>query len=336
MRRAALVVLLVFILLPPAAAVLLTSCAWQKVYSCEDPCLDCIDFCCIAGRCVPTPPSGWEGPLLLWTGSADYENVVLCPYTAPDRVFEGYAGFTTGSTCPTCECDPAPCQLGGATVSVSAVCQPGAPEVPIPLPDGWGGECATVPQIPAAEVGTVHFLEPTVGPCEPVAGPVPLKEDPFEFSLMGIACAGTPAPNGCLPGQVCAPLEDLDLAGYRICLLKRGEVAECPVEFPEQQIFAQGFDPSTAGCSECACGAPQGATCAAEVVAYEQAGCVGGLLTNGVSLGIDACAANQLGIPVTSLGASWTANQPGSCEPIPSVPSGEPTLIDPSTFCCRL
>lgn len=324
------------VLLPPPVALLLSSCSWETVYLCEDPCKDCFDFCCASGRCVPTPPSGWEGPLLLWTGSADYENVVYCPYTAPDRVFEGYAGFATDITCPSCECEPAPCQLGGAVASASAVCQPGAPEVPIPAPAGWGGECVTVPAIPAADVGAVRFLEPTVGPCEPVTGPVPLKEDPFEFSLMGIACAGTPAPNGCMPGQVCAPLEDLDVAGYRICLLKRGEEVECPDDFPERQIFAQELDPSTAGCSECACGAPQGATCAALVAAYEQAGCLGAPLSGPVSLGNDVCTLNQPGIPVTSLGASWTANQPGSCEPIPSVSSGEPTLIEPSTFCCRL
>lgn len=316
------------------ALVLLTATAIMAVASCESgywllgtseeraP--------CDGGRCVPAPPPGWQGPVLLWTGAPG--EVPTCPASAPEQVYKGYIELIDEPRCPTCACGPAACQFNGVGLLDATSCDFNAPEVVYPAPEDWDGECISTMVIPEEQADFVHWRRTSLRPCVPEEIP-----DPVGWTIEGreiaIACGAAGAVSACDGAQVCAPAA-ASTPGFLSCVVSPGDHG-CPPGHPNRHVVFDRIDPSTTGCTPCACQEPQGGECSISVSVHVEPACGGWGSTSGSVLHSEGCNGPLIpGASAVSISGWWVAREPGSCEPVPSVPTGAPVLASPTTFCC--
>jgi len=305
------------------------------VYSCEDPCHTCEHPCdpCPTGECVELPPLGWQGPVLLWSGAP--EAAPACPDRAPNLAYEGHDGLDREPTCPICTCGPSACQLSGLIAnSAEGQCPAQGSTTPYPAPDNWNGTCLTAGTIPAAQVGSIEYPPLTEAPCEPHTGNV--AEDGFTWARLALACQSTDLPVACDATTICRPTSEPPPPGFSQCLFKEGEQAECPLGYPERQVFYGDLDASSVSCSPCACSPPEGGVCVALVHAYDDAACSAEFDATAVGLSGPECVNTMAGFDLGSMSAGWMTNQPGTCTPSGGEPIGEPKPTEPATFCCQV
>lgn len=299
-----------------------------EVYPCAEPCHGCEDPCtpCPGGECVPRPPPGWDGPVLLWSGEPD--DVPECPQNAPDVVYEGHDGLTYTPACPSCSCGPAACVLPVLELSTSAGCQ--TPGQPYGGPEGWAGECINTGTF---TFNSLKFTTPTVAPCEVQAGEMP-PQAAHAWETMARACQASKALTVCDEATICAPRSEPPPSGYEQCIYRDGEQT-CPPGYPGRHVFFGDIDTSTAGCSPCTCSAPQGATCVSHVDVYLGSGCTGagyGMSTSMLGPGCaDPGGSHEL---ASSMSGYWHENTPGTCTPGGGSPLGQANPAQPATFCC--
>ncbi|AKT41616.1 hypothetical protein [Chondromyces crocatus] len=305
------------------------------VYTCDDPCTTCEDPCdpCSRGECVPEPSLGWEGPVLLWTGTHEAD-APACPSQAPAKVYEGHDGFRTTSGCAPCQCEPARCEAP-AEVAVSSEAACGAGGIlegaqPVSLPDGWSGACLGVPAIPQETFDTFGSTSSRVGACMPTTIPTP-KSGSFAWDFFARACARVEAPVACLdPSLHCAPRSEGD---FRQCVFTRGDETTCPEGYPKRRVFFGGVE-GDLGCTPCTCSAPEGGTCVARVSAFRDASCTQAIAQAVVDVDQPGCTDDVLPGDLRGVAVSWPVHEPAHCTPDGGKPTGRVTPASPSTFCC--
>lgn len=305
------------------------------VYGCKEPCRDCEDPCtpCPHGECVPLPPLGWEGPVLLWVGSE--EEAPGCPERAPNTVYEGHDGLTYTPQCPECSCGPSACVHSGLIAWGAADCLPAGSETPYPAPEGWQGECTSNGTIPEAQFGSIELLAPTEAPCEALTGTVPKQAD-IRWGTLARACQTSEPLGACDAATLCVPTSEPPPEGFSQCLFKEGDQGECPFGYPERRVFYEGIDTSAAGCTACACSPPEGGACLASMVAYEDALCLDAFTTGSPYLDAPDCTNAMPGYDLRGMSASWMVNEPGTCTASGGEPFGEAKPAIPATFCCQV
>lgn len=299
------------------------------VYGCLEPCYDCEDPCtpCPHGECVPLPPLGWDGPVLLWSGKPD--EMQGCPERASNVVYEGYDGLSYTPACPTCSCGPSACVLPVLEASPSAMCQT-AGQI-YAGPDDWTGACISPGTIPDAEVDSVLFPQLTLAPCEAHTGEIPHD---YQWATLAMACQTTEPTTACDATTICVPTSEPPPPGFEQCIYRDGEHT-CPFGYPTRHVFFSTIDTSAAGCSPCECGPPVGGACEVRVDLYEQAGCTGGTLWAQSSTSTPYCLEWSAGFDLASMTATWLQDTPGTCTPSGGEPFGQATPAQPATFCCQ-
>lgn len=304
------------------------------IYSCWDPCYECEDPCdpCPRGECVPLPPLGWDGPVLLWSGPS--ESPQECPQQAPNNVYEGNDGLSQVSQCPSCSCGPAACRVPSLEIWDGSGCQ-GA-STPYLAPDGWTGACTSPGFIPAADLGSISFPMTQMSPCEPQEGSIVEKVD-YHWATLARACQATEVPTACDETTICVPTSEPPPPGFEQCIFLRGEEAvECPLGYPNRYVFYGAIDTSSVTCTACACGSPAGGACEAAISAWSEPGCTGTMVDEAhVSTTEPWCSDAVPGHDLASMEAAWIQNVPGSCQASGGEPIGEAEPSGPATFCCQ-
>ncbi|WP_437777419.1 hypothetical protein [Sorangium sp. So ce1097] len=295
---------------------------------CDNPCTVC------SGSCVPFPPPGFDAPILLWMGGAsDAASVPECPAEAPNRVFDGYAGFDRTHDCPSCRCGEPSCKLPSALLASAGVGCDEQDATSIGAPAGWDGACAAPDAAIAGELGSLVVTAPTVTSCEPIERTgEPRGRPPWSKRARG--CAGSLDPQACGDVDRTCVASPAQPTAFTTCAryLRRG-VPECPAEYPDLRTLFEDFD-DTRGCTPCACGPVEGSTCSALVSAYQDSRCDQLLGAVSVTLGAPKCVTGP-GLRLASMSAQWIENDPGKCSPSGGAAIGGVVPKEQVFFCCQ-
>lgn len=293
------------------------------------------------GQCAPLGPGEWLGPLLLWIGKPGEEPE--CPAAAPVEGSLVFADLNAPITCGACKCD-APsgtCALPSTLSTAAATCAgdgPGVAHTSFDAPAPWNGSCTAANPIPANQkcngVNCVQSLSVapltlTETPCavkvEPIAANLPSTWGTAARSCHGVAYGPCPAPD-----EICAPATE---PGFAQCLFQKGDNA-CPDRYPTKHLFYSGFS-DTRDCTPCACGAPVGGSCTAQLSVYKDNACSS--LNSTVGLGSTGPTCFDVvpsGQALGSKQATEPVYAPGVCQVSGGEPTGEAIPADPSTYCC--
>ncbi|MGK3965060.1 hypothetical protein WMF38_12860 [Sorangium sp. So ce118] len=306
-----------------------------------------------AGDCIPPAPLGWFGPALLWYGPPD--QAPDCPAAAPNATYEGFADLAPAPfACAACLCDPpdaaaASCQLPVGWSAHAATCAATVPdtvETAFAAPEAWDGACTAENAIPAGQdcggqpcVQSLSIDAPAVtvtAACtarvdEP---PPPARLDPWQTrALACVPGAYTECPGDrstCMPspGQPGVPPP----GGFLTCVFHEGDVT-CEEPYLDRHVFYDGAD-DTRGCSECACGELEGASCTIMASVYSDGACADQVASTLISSMAPFCGVTPPGVGLGSKSAEVVAVDPGACAPSGGEPIGELLPAAPSTFCC--
>ncbi|MBM4376786.1 MAG: hypothetical protein FJ095_17020, partial [Deltaproteobacteria bacterium] len=300
--------------------------------------VDCADLDCAPGfSCVPSIPQGWFGPLALFEGPG-VGAVPTCNADDgfPVLVADGFDGLAAQqATCAACSCG-AP---KGVACNVASFQLFGADQ----CMGGGGGLTIAANTC----VAFVSMTDPRSvrWATAPAAGGVcigkaaaPPKVPPLSWSTRMRACGAAALGAGC-GGDVCAPRPAEGFAPGA-CIAQAGDVP-CPgPEYPLRQVYYRDVDDSRT-CTDCDCTAPQGMTCTGALSLATDAQCgvdVTTMSTVGecAPLGPDPTPPPQPSVYQTLRSVVYASGPSvgGSCSPIPSVPVGAATPLDPVTVCC--
>ena len=306
-------------------------------YECDDPCVECEEPCkCPDGECVPVPPIGWEGPVLLWVGPG--AEAQPCPDRAINIVYEGHADLHATGNCPPCECGPPACELPVGVIASSADVCPDDSGVltAFDAPAGWDGGCVTPGTILDSAYASVTISSTTVRSCEPMAGPPVPAQGAIEWEVFARACKSADPLVACNdPSKYCAPTSAPPPPGFSQCVAKGGEHPQCPVGYPDRRVFFAGIS-GELGCTDCLCGPPEGSDCSAVLTGYSDAACTNAVFIGDVSLEVSACVDAIVSGDLVSMSATVLSDSPGACVPFGGQSFGQIAPIEPSTFCCQL
>ena len=341
----------VMALLAACAALPLTGCQQTgSYYTCDDPIKGSGDPCpehpaadC-SGQCVPRTELGWFEPSLLWYGPPDQEPP--CPDAAPFIGYQGHADLgQLPLPCATCICDPpeATCTVPTEWAAHSAFpCDaPGAQTLPFSAPAGWDGACTPLNAIPPGQscggvpcVQSLSIAAPTLitGACTPRSEePVPFTDISWPWATAALACTGTAYSPCADPSTTCAPAPP-PAAGFLTCIFHEGD-QECPDAYPDKHLFYQDVEDHRS-CTDCACGAPTGASCTVMASVFTDNACTTLLNTDAVSSSGPSCGSVPAGSGLGSKSAVLRDINPGACPPSGGESIGTIAPSEPSTFCC--
>jgi hypothetical protein len=117
------------------------------------------------------------------------------------------------------------------------------------------------------------------------------------------------------------------------CTFHEGERL-CPEEYPSRFVFHGGVEDSRT-CSECTCGAPEGASCTVLAGAFSDSACNTVVNQSMISSSMQFCASVVGGSGLRSKSAVVVDVDPGSCPAFGGEAVGEAIPVEPATFCCR-
>jgi len=261
--------------------------------------------------CVPSPPQGWSGPMVL--GEGETAPTCAAPYTAV--LFEAAQNISGDDAACTCEC-------GDPTIDCDA------------LQFEYGNACAGPFDFENfADPETCHDTSPT-GPSStpfffPISGTEACPGNPTievpEASLTELVLCGAPLQqNTCSAEELCAGTVPEGFS-TGLCVAQAGE-HECPEGYPEPRTAFSDVE-DTRRCSACTC-SPGGAfTCASELEVFDQAGCMG--TADAEVTGMDQCFDSPTSFRYTEPTVT------GVCTPSATEPTGTISGADPLTICCR-
>ena len=277
--------------------------------------------------CVPAVPTGWSGPVELYSGSSPAPTCT----TDFSSSYDGNGQLSAPPATCTCSCN-APttgCAAPDMTFFTTGICT----VTPCYSTTLQNGVCTTINDsascIPNG-VGSPHMsaLAPSVtaGNCTPQHGK---QLHPTTWGTYAQACSSTTAvvQLDCQTGSVCAPTPAAPY-GQTLCVSRAGDLA-CPSQgYTAKQVF-YGSVSEGRSCSGCTCGGLTGASCAAVIDSYSSSdgSCGGSVQTYDAPFSCDSV--NQPGDFRLTL-----TPQNGSCAANPDTATGAATPASPTTFCC--
>ena len=270
-----------------------------------------------AGRCVPDVPSGWSGPVALFTG-APGDALPACAAPYPMAGGEYFGDLDLGSVSCACACDPATgisctgnvrlCYGSGLSFCVlactSSVAGP-APGASCSAVSPSGTHAQILPPAPASHGScAARAAHTTVAPT---------------WGIAAKSCGGaSTTPLGCSAGESCAPTAGA--AFDDLCIVTSGDVA-CPgTGYTEKHLLYESFTDSRT-CSACSCGSAT-STCGGHVD-FVNSSC------DILHARVSSCAAHNSGSRAT-----YTPAPSGTCPPSSSAMSGTVTRNGAITYCC--
>ncbi len=275
--------------------------------------------------CVAAAPSGWAGPLLLTEGTPQAPPpACIGAYGKSQGDYNGQ--LDAGTADCKCTCDPAkgitctaPASLCyvGSVIQCNQFCMTQSGSVP--------PNVCTAINPSAASYSQVSGPAPTdIGSCKAVPAHT-LPKPVWGVAAKACTAAADPTTAGCASGNVCAPNA---AAPGKLCVAHPGDVACEGAFYGAKQLLYEGFM-DTRACSDCSCGMAKSA-CGGQVAFITGSGC-NGFLQNAVSS--PGCGQKNNGM--TADHALYSPDPKGTCDPSPSMLSGEVVTTGAATFCCH-
>lgn len=323
------------VIMAAIAAVLLAGACNLSWYN--DDCADtssCPGNNC-PGQCVPLPPVGFDGPLLLWVGPES--ELPDCPTDAPSPGYLGMGDLDDSDQCPSCECTAPACVYPSAVAASTQDCLGGGVATEYATPASWAGGCMTISPAPPSPLMSLTSAPVTVRPCAPVGPEVPAGGSPkLPSPLIARACEGEAVDTVCNdPALTCVPSAKPPPPGFRQCIfwIRDGEPA-CPGAFPDKLTFYDDIQDNRS-CTACECTEIFPSSCLAEVKFYEDSSCMTVVAVAGPGVGDPTCEVPVPGSTLGSIDAEMLVDEPGSCVASGGVQTGEVVRTRPTTFCCQ-
>jgi len=282
------------------------------------------------GKCYPTAPSTWTGPVILYQGTTA---APACPAAMTQVALKANADLSTPEL-PQCGCT---CELKGSCkgsytltnhkgTGCSAACSGGSsglafgtcyPFIP--------GKCSTADTSPIVAWDVAITPDTSALTCKAVQAPTQPPAAPSWGVTLQACGTLSPSTTGCAVG-ICVPPP---AAPYltSACVFKAGD-QQCPGAPYTKRVLAYGGYDDTRSCSTCACGAPSGASCTGNLSLMSGVGCTGSSLGGGQAPGCVALPNGVGGYFALSVTAKATCAQTGG------QPTGGVTPKDPTTICC--
>lgn len=316
--------------------------------------------------CVPLPEGEdaihWhpDEPLVVWIGDnvEGEENQPKCPAdTAPAVQARMYTDLIAPpATCDACNCKPATADCDPVptfiTIRAGTCDDPNAATIPFDGPPEWDGSCTAVNALPqgaecppGSGIPCLQSIE--IGPlpppqnekCEVDVVKVPKAVERItKWQTTSLACRGEMDTSLCDDaGKMCLPQV---LLPYRVCIWREGIHMECPMHYqgePARWMYPEEVKEGR-GCTECACGAPNGGACVSSLRLFEDGACAAQFHEKSTaSLGGDCDPIFPSGRALGSKEASPAMYMAGTCEASGGEPYGQ-AMVDMEnavTFCCR-
>lgn len=300
------------------------------------------------GVCAPQAPDGFEGPVLVATGSAI--GLGECPKGTKEVVWALADPQLGPRDCPTCACGepPGTCELPTSWNTHATVCQDPSPaSASFDGPANWDGSCTAANAIaedklcggvPCVRSLSVDPPVVTEGDCPVMTEGEEAPDESIPFSgfinqwptldsVGALACAddGTPCTY-----TSCSPYPP---SPFKVCVYVEDDLP-CPLEWPERSVFFDGGTDNRE-CSPCSCSPPTGGSCLAQIHVYTDDNCTNEQLSPYVSSDMPPpCHDLMSGISLGSKKAEVIERMPGTCTPQGGEPTGKVEMGKPFTFCC--
>lgn len=314
---------------------------------------------CGNGTCVPTPPSGWEGPAIYYEGTTAAPS---CPNSYPTIKQTASSTLDAGTvTCPTCQCgapsgvactadvvffDGAACGGSGCWGFWQGVCSGSPPPPPITVGSTcktqslcWDSSGTTKPMSAA-----FTNLVAAGGTCTSSSQGTMVK--PTAKYTKSVRACGDPTgdPSGCGASSQCVPNPPSGFAP-NICIYKTGDVT-CPAPWSLKSVFYTAAPTDTRACAACGCGSPTGGCTGATLELYtdtacsqekdtltvaEMSGCTN-IKADSSPLGAGTCQGNAG--DSRSMRLVGGSGSGASCPPTGGTVTGSADPAGPVTFCC--
>jgi hypothetical protein len=276
-------------------------------------------------QCVPVPPDGWEGPVVLLESAVD-EDEPECEGSYAEPATVGYHGLVAPPAECSCACGGAadvscPLTLIARFWGTDATCSQN-------VPAQYQLSTASCNNLPAPLEGNTYWTVPPVqsmgGSCEPSAH---VEIEPARFEQRTTACGGAVAMEGCAEDQVCTPRPD-DAHQDGICVWAQGDQA-CPPEYPEARTLHTDVVDER-GCEACTCDDPVG-LCDAAVLTLLSQPCAAP--TSGIVLADGHCYGTNSN---QTRSVAVNPGQPAAfCLPSEAIATGAASPDGSITVCCR-
>jgi hypothetical protein len=265
--------------------------------------------CPASHMCAVPPPEGWSLPVAMVEGIPSPE----CPATYPTLAVDAVSAPSFAPAECACACAPAAVDCGPLTLVWRLQCQQPVAQ------DAVGAPSDTCAAATPKHSGVSAFFAEKAQPCAPSPS---TTLPPPSFQAAVRACSGAPPQGGCEGDLLCVPEP---IAPFRLCVMQPGE-HPCPPGYPDRAVHHESVLDQRA-CTECTCGAAEGALCKTTVQPFTDSACT-------------TPAANVLETDVGCTGSfsAFTYKQPeitpGTCPPGAVEPTGSVELAEPYTFCC--
>jgi hypothetical protein len=259
-----------------------------------------------------------DDPVLLWVGR--HAEAPSCPGDRLDY-WEGWASEAASDECGPCTCGPAACSAPSSLTTYAAIrCDGEGEPLTIAAEEGWHGTCVAIdPAVSSERFASVLFEPPALAPqCAPSP---PLDPPPISGSY----------------ARAC-PLESsyVSWADFAMCITPEAD-GLCRPGFKNRLEFTMRLSDNRA-CTPCACGAPTGGRCMADVMLYGDATCNTQIdLGAFIDQGDNPCHDVPAPLPLAAVRAVLTRQEPGSCTPTPvaSKVVGTVERGERRVFCCE-
>ncbi len=268
--------------------------------------IDCADADCSGFRCIPKPPPGWDGPVMLVVGDGD-TSPPDCDEMFEEFPFEAFAGGLADYPEAQCSC------------TCSATCQPpwrfnvfSCANPYLWLEQANDGECVATPTEERFGGAQVDEVLARAAKCE-AQGSQYLP--PEQWTARVRACSAHPfLSGGCGFGSACVPVRGVSFFSEAACVSKNGDQV-CPADFPEKHIFHESYADYRGCVCECSAGG-----CERALTAFSDAIC-----TTGTEVAWEECTVDGPRSVQADTG-------PATCDTIEGAAPAQPTGT--KTFCC--
>lgn len=269
--------------------------------------------------CVPSVPSGWQGPLEIFEGSGTPPPTLpVCSGDYPNSIFDGSGDPSAAMGC-SCTCDP-PSGITCSTPKLNYFSDP-ACATSCSTEQDIATSCTVLSEGTCGGGAHFTFGAPVAsgGSCAPHATTETADAGSTSDARL-CAMAAMPVNAGCGSAEICASRAESPFES-RYCILQTGTIA-CPAQYPVQHLYSGG---GSGSCSPCTCDAPTGASCDSGVVTFSNGPSCGG--TNLTATVPESCTA--LGGVKSALSTTLSPTG-GDCAPH----GGEPSTSTATTVCC--
>ena len=278
--------------------------------------------------CVPAPPAGWSGPIVLYEGAA--ANAPACAAGTTTVLTAQRLAPVAPAQCGACACNAASgFTCGQVTVEGrNSACFCNGPSNLSLRVNRCEGLSSSEILCDAFQAGAVDFglSATTGGACAPSAPRPPSTKPALAFAVATVGCQlALPSQVDCPTGNVCAARPTPPF-NPKQCVIMAGEAPACPgFPYAKRSVFHRGVN-DTRDCGVCACGSPPSATCTTRAKTSEQSDCSDGVLAS-------APTCQPLG---TRRYAFISATPPTNvtCAASGGAPVGTATATDAVTVCC--